>query len=113
MELFQTHPCHTHRYEDLVNQVNKMNELREKEDTKSMMIYKQITNEDKKNVKELEARYQQLRPLIIKYNNERKAQILKAQEEQKAKEKEDKGKNKLVKELVSDAHKGIIGEYYK
>ena len=114
MELFQTHPCHTHRYEDLVNQVKKMNELKESEDTKSLMIYKQITNDDKKNVKELEARYQQLRPLIIKYNNQKKAQIQKAAEAQKSKEETDeKGKNKFAKELVSDVHKGIVGEYYK
>lgn len=66
-----------------------MNELKESEDTKSLMIYKQITNEDKKNVKELEARYQQLRPLIIKYNNQKKAQIQKAAEAQKSKEEKD------------------------
>ena len=66
METFQTHPCHSHRFEDLKEQIKELNA--KSDDVKQQVILKSITDNDRKTLKGLNDKYMKLRPHVTKYN---------------------------------------------
>ena len=90
-EKFQTHPCHSHRYEDLKKQITDL--LARSEETQQQVILKSVTDEDRKTVKELNDRYKKLRPLITQY-------IALKQQNNANKDKKDGDKTKSAKNVV-------------
>lgn len=64
-EAFSDHPCNPARYHDMIEKVNEIHD--HKNCVYLHKINQSLTKEDKDKIKEMQARYKKMRPLISLY----------------------------------------------